>query len=119
MGKRSDAVLLWAPRILGILVCLFLSLFALDAFSEGKTVLEGLRGFLVHVSPMVVLLGVVGLSWRREWVGGVVFTALAVAYAYFARQHPSWIVVVAGPVFLVGILFLASWARGRRPGQTT
>ena len=26
MTRRSDSLLLWAPRVLGILVCLFLSL---------------------------------------------------------------------------------------------
>jgi hypothetical protein len=90
MAKRSDALLLWAPRILGILVSLFLSLFALDAFGPGKSFLEAGRDYLIHVSPMLVLLGVVALSWRWEWVGGLVFTGLAVTYAYVARLHLAW-----------------------------
>ncbi|MEO8482132.1 MAG: hypothetical protein ABI634_07985 [Acidobacteriota bacterium] len=89
MDKRSDKALLWSPRILGILVCLFLSLFALDAFGGGKTVIQALPDFTMHVAPMLVLLGVVGVSWRWEWVGALVFTSLAVGYAYFARNHVS------------------------------
>ena len=98
MAKGSDALLLWSPRVLGVLVCLFLSLFALDAFSGGKPFLQATPAFLVHVAPMAVLLGVVALSWRWEWVGGLVFTSLAVAYAYMARRHASWVVGVAGPL---------------------
>ncbi|HUC44312.1 MAG TPA: hypothetical protein VMR65_09750, partial [Candidatus Sulfotelmatobacter sp.] len=68
MSDRSDRILLWAPRVLGVAVCFFLSLFALDAFGPGKTAAEGLRDFAIHVSPMLALLAVVAVSWRREWI---------------------------------------------------
>jgi len=115
MTRRSDALLLWAPRMLGILVCLFLSLFALDAFGHGKTFGQALPDFLVHLVPMALLLIVVAVSWRREWVGGVLFTAVACAYAYLARDHASWILTIAAPLFLVGVLFLWSWAYRLKP----
>ena len=111
MTARSGKLLLWSPRILGVLVCLFLSLFALDAFGGGKSFIGSLPDFAVHVAPMLALLVVVLVSWRVEWVGGVVFTALALAYTYFARDHISWIPVIAGPLLIVGILFIWSWMR--------
>jgi hypothetical protein len=114
MTGRWDALLLWSPRVLGILVCLFLGMFALDAFGSGKTFLSSLPDFLVHIMPVAILAGFLALSWRWKWVGGVVFTALAVAYAYFVgmRQgHAEWILPIAGPLLLVGALFLASWLR--------
>jgi hypothetical protein len=114
MTKRSGALLLWSPRVLGILVCLFLSLFALDAFSGGKSAIQAVTDFLIHLAPVLALLGVVALSWRWEWVGGAVFTALAITYAYVARSHPSWILTISGPLFAVGILFLLSWTRHHR-----
>lgn len=109
MNKRSRKLLLWSPRILGILVCLFLSLFALDAFGGGKTFIQALPDFVIHLAPMLILLAVVGVSWRWEWVGGLVFTGLAAGYAFFARDHVSWVLIIAGPLVLVGILFLWSW----------
>jgi hypothetical protein len=42
-------------------------------------------------------------------VGALVFTAVAVAYAFAARTHISWIPVIAGPLLIVGILFFWSW----------
>jgi hypothetical protein len=115
MTKRSTALLLWSPRVLGILVCLFLSLFALDAFGDGKSVTRAITDFLIHVAPMALLLGVVALSWRWEWVGGSVFTVAAFTYAYMARHHLSWIPLVSGPLLLVGVLFLWSWTHHHRP----
>ncbi len=114
MTNRSGVVLLWAPRALGIGVCLFLSLFALDAFSGDKPALEAVRDFLIHLSPMLLLLLVVALSWRWEWVGGVVFTGLAITYAYMARRHLAWIPTISGPLLVVGVLFLLSWSQHRR-----
>lgn len=111
---ERKALLVWAPRVLGVLVCLFLSLFALDAFEKDMTVRQALPGFLVHLAPMGLLLAVVGLSWRWEWIGGLVFTGLAAVYAYLARDHASWIAAVSGPLLVVGVLFLWSWVQGRR-----
>jgi len=109
MNTGSSPWLLWSPRILGVLVCLFLGLFACDAFGAGKTLAQALPDFAMHVAPILVLLAVVALSWRWEWVGAVVFTGLAVGYAYFARDHVSWIAVIAVPLLVVGVLFFLSW----------
>ncbi|MBM4188776.1 MAG: hypothetical protein FJ206_15845 [Gemmatimonadetes bacterium] len=121
MTSRWGSLLLWSPRVLGILVCLFLSVFALDAFEGGKTFLQGLGDFLLHLSPMLILLGVVALSWRWQWIGGVVFTVLGLAYALYAglpRHHPEWILPIAGPLLLVGVLFLVSWIRRAKDRAT-
>jgi glucose-6-phosphate-specific signal transduction histidine kinase len=109
MAMPSSKILLWSPRILGVLVCLFLSLFALDAFESGKSLGQALPDYAVHIAPMLVLLAIVAISWRYEWVGGIVFTGLATAYAIFARGHLSWIAAIGAPLLVVGLLFLWSW----------
>jgi hypothetical protein len=109
MTKRSGRLLLWSPRILGVLVCLFLSLFALDSFGPDKSLSQALRDFAIHIAPMLILAVVIGVSWRWEWVGGIVFVGLAVAYSYVARHHLPWIPTIAGPLLVVGVLFLWSW----------
>ena len=68
----------WSARILACLIGLFLSVFASDAFGHGKTPIQALPDFAVHLAPVLVLLAVVAVSWRREWVGGLVFTGAAV-----------------------------------------
>jgi hypothetical protein len=118
MTKSSRQLLLWSPRILGILVCVFLGLFAFDAFGGGKTVMHALPDFGVHAAPVIALLAIIAVSWRWEWVGGIVFTGLAFAYAFFARDHLSWLVAIAAPLLIVGLLFLWSWRHHRELRST-
>lgn len=109
MATTSGRLLLWSPRILGILVSLFIGLFALDAFSQGKPLFQAIPDFVIHLIPALMLLVLVGASWRREWIGGVAFVGLAVVYATMAREHLDWILVISGPLIVVGALFLWSW----------
>jgi len=106
--SRSGKLLLWSPRVLGILVCCFLSVFSLDAFGNRLALVQALPDFAIHITPVLLLLAVVIVSWRWEWVGGLVFTGLAVIYAYATRDHLSWILIIAGPLLIVGVLFLWS-----------
>ena len=61
-------LVLWAPRLLGVATCLFIGMFALDAFSEDKPLGEAVGDFAVHLIPAAVLLVIVALSWRCPWV---------------------------------------------------
>jgi hypothetical protein len=103
MDRSAGKLLLWSPRILGILVALFIGLFALDALAVG------ILPFLIHLIPTVALLIVVALAWRWPWVGGVVFVALALLYGVQARGHLDWILIIGSPLLVVGVLFVASW----------
>jgi hypothetical protein len=94
-------------------MCCFLSLFAMDAFGGGKSFVAAVPDFALHITPILILLVIVALSWRWEWIGGIVFVGLGLGYAYMARFHVSWIATISGPLFVVGGLFLWSWARQR------
>lgn len=109
--KRMQQVLRWAPRVLGILFAAFISLFALDVFGEGYSFWETALALLVHLIPTGILLVVLALSWRWEWVGGILFPALAILYLAFSRGRLHWsaYAVISGPLFLEGALFLLSW----------
>ena len=109
MTSTSGRLLLWAPRLLGVLTCLFVGLFALDAFNEERTFLEALPAFAIHLAPAAFLCGIVFASWRREWVGGTVFVACGAAYVGLARGRFDWVLLVSGPLLVVGTLFLLSW----------
>ena len=110
MTTTSARLLLWSPRLLGILACLFIGMFALDAFSEGKPFLQALPDFLIHLMPAVVLFGFVVASFRRQWIGAVAFIGLAVAYALTApKGRLDWMLTISGPLLMVGALFLWSW----------
>ena len=111
MNKTVKRVLYWAPRILSILFAIFVSLFALDVFGAGYSFWETLLALLIHLIPTLAILIVLAISWRWEWFGGVLFIFLAALYlGRFGGQFPwSTYLVMSGPPFLVGILFIINW----------
>lgn len=114
MSAMSDRLVLWSPRILGILVSAFLGIFALDAFSPQEPILDVLPNFFIHLIPALIVLGFVALSWLREWIGGLACIALAVLYALsVGARHPDWVFGISGPLLIVGALFLWSWQHRR------
>lgn len=102
--------------MLGVVVCMFLALFAMDAFDEASRMRHAWTDLGIHLAPAAVLSAVVAASWRWAWVGGVVFIAFALVYATLIAGRLDWILVVSGPLSLVGVLFLWSWRHhtGRR-----
>jgi hypothetical protein len=109
VSRNIELLLRWMPRALGIVVCGYIALFATDSFSNELPLAQRLRDFGIHLIPALVLVAVVVLSWRREWIGGSVFAAAALAYAYFAHLRPSWVLVISGPLVVGAILYFAGW----------
>ncbi len=115
MAPSVSRSLSWAPRILGVVFALFLSVFALDALDQG------VLAVLMHLRPAALVLLVLALSWRRELAGSLAFLALAVLYILWAWGHFRWPVyaAIAGPLFLMSGLFLAAWLWKRRVAAAT
>ena len=116
MGSKTALWLQWLPRILGITVALFVGLFALDAFGQGRPLAQALGDFAIHLIPAFLLLAVVAVAWRYPWIGAVAFIGLAVVYAVSVRRL-DWIAVIAGPLFVVGLLFVLAGANRGHPNQ--
>jgi hypothetical protein len=110
MTTTCCRLLLWSPRILGVVVGVFFGLFALDAFGPEEPLREALAALVVHLMPAVVVLTLVAASWRREWIGGLAFIVLSVLYAAVTvRSHPDWTLLISGPLVVVGALFAWNW----------
>jgi hypothetical protein len=111
MTTTSKRALFWIPRILCLVFAAFISLFALDVFEEGLGVWRTALALLMHLIPTFLILVVLAVSWRWEWVGGVLFTALALLYLvlFWGRFHWSAYAMISGPLCLVGVLFLLNW----------
>jgi hypothetical protein len=115
---RIERMLHWTPRIIGLLFAAFVSVFALDVFDEGYTPLQTIVALTMHLIPTALVLGALAISWRWAWVGGILFPALGSWYLVtsWGRFHWSSYAVIAGPLFLLGLLFaIDSWRSIRRP----
>ena len=102
----TKRLLLWSPRILGILFAIFLSLFSLDVFSEGYSFGETILALLIHLIPTYLVVISLAIAWRWECIGSILFIALASAYLA-SSSGESWI--ISGLLFLIAILFLVNW----------
>jgi hypothetical protein len=111
MKKPVKRVVFWMPRILCVLFAVFISLFALDVFGEGYDFWETIVALLMHLIPTGIILIALVIAWRWEWVGAILFVVLGVWYTIMAWGEFGWTtyLVIVGPLFLVGALFLANW----------
>jgi hypothetical protein len=98
-----EPFLYWSPRVLGIVLTAFISLFALDVFEHFTLI-----GFLMHLVPTAIALAVLLIAWRWEAVGGCLYLLIGVIYIVMAwgRFPLLTYMLVVGPIWLVGGLFL-------------
>jgi len=80
-------------------------------FGEGNGFWETAPELVIHFLPALLLVAVLLLSWRREWTGGIVYLALAIAYIVFTWGRFPWPTdaVIAGPLMVTGGVFLFDW----------
>jgi hypothetical protein len=114
MGRNKlQTGLKWAPRVLGILMTLFVSLFALDVFGAGYSPLEALLALIIHLLPFAGVL----LGWRWPWVGGLIFIGFCLFYITmtWGKEMLAAVLLLAGLPILIGLLFLLDSYLATRP----
>src|SRR5271166_3936074 len=119
MSPASKRFLYWAPRILAIAFILFISIFALDVFSDNLGFWQTVQALAIHLIPSFVLLVVLVLAWRWEWIGATAFAAAGMLYIASLVPRSSipvatrleWVVLIAVPAFVLAALFLIDWRK--------
>jgi hypothetical protein len=111
-------LLFWAPRALCIALILFVSMFALDVFGEGRGFWGTLQALVIHLIPTWILLAVLALSWRYELAAAGLFVAIGGFFLYIVRADWAGKAMFAVPAFLIAALFLMHWLAVHR-GRTT
>ncbi|MDD5192368.1 MAG: hypothetical protein PHH54_03720 [Candidatus Nanoarchaeia archaeon] len=112
----TSKILYWLPRILSIIFILFLALFSLDIFDGNYGFWGTILGLFMHNIPSIILLIVLIISWKYDLVGAVVFILAGLLYIFMLLMNNqfewymlSWSLTIAGPAFIVGILWILSW----------
>ena len=123
--NRSVKVLHWLPRVICILAILFVSMFALDAFSPNLTIWQQILAFIIHLVPSLILLIVLLIAWKWELVGGIIFIVIGLSLSPFIffhnykMNHSIWISlgiisIITLPFIIAGILFVISHFRRKK-----
>lgn len=117
MNKNS--MIRWLPRLLCIGAILFVSMFALDAFEPGIPFGQQLTGFMIHLIPTYILLGLLAVAWRWPFIGGLLFAIVGIVMSPFVytmnfhRTHSVGaslviILMITVPFIICGLLFIWS-----------
>lgn len=111
---RNLSLLGIAARVTALAFALFISIFAMDVFGEELGFWKTIAALVVHLLPSFFIIVVLLVSWRFEWVGAFVFLILGVMYVFTRQADPLAYLLIAGPLFLAGLLFLFSWIQHLR-----
>lgn len=117
--KNFISVIHWIPRILCILVILLISMFAFDSFESGLSFWQQIGRFLVHLIPTYILVLLLLLAWKWEYIGGIFFTLAGLGLSpviffhnYKMNHSIGWslfaILIVTIPFVVAGLLFIIS-----------
>jgi cytochrome b561 len=109
----------WTPRVLCILAILFISMFAMDAFSPNLTFWQQIGAFIIHMVPSFILIAILIVAWKWELIGGIILavfglvtTPLVWNINYERTQSVSTtlgvILAITFPFIVIGLLFIAS-----------
>jgi hypothetical protein len=122
--KPINKFIYWTPRILSILFLLFLAMFSLDVFDGNYGFWGTVVGLIMHNIPVLILTAVLLIAWKYEIVGGIAFTLAGLLYIgimlmnafnnQFEWYMLSWSLTIAGPAFLVGMLFFINWFQKKK-----
>jgi hypothetical protein len=120
-NKKANKFLFWTPRVLSIILIIFLTLFSLDIFGNGYSFWEIVLGLFMHNIPSVILIIILIISWKKEIVGAFAFLSGGLAYigiiinntinSGFELYYLIWVFQISGPAFLIGILFWINWKK--------
>jgi hypothetical protein len=110
------SALYWTPRILTIVFILFLGMFALDSFEGDQSLLQKSGGFLIHLIPNFVLILILIVAWKHEWVGTIAFVLVGIAYIvmFWGRFPVVTYLTISGPLFLIAFLFWLNWQNRKK-----
>ena len=116
MNPRLKSIFYFTPRVLSIIMVLFLMLFSLDVFDTTTNIQELLIGLVIHNVPAIILLVASIFAWKYELIGVAIYYLVAVLYAVIVFDNQlnffiqlSWIATISLPLIIIGTLYLISY----------
>ncbi|WP_420852043.1 DUF7670 domain-containing protein [Pelotomaculum isophthalicicum] len=108
--KPMSNKLVWVSRVLAIIFILFISIFALDAFSDEVSFIDNLIGFLMHLIPTFIFLTALIIFWKYPQFSGLAFIILGMLFTFYFKTYRNieYFLFLSIPQFVIGGLFIIS-----------
>ncbi|PKN84507.1 MAG: hypothetical protein CVU46_13940 [Chloroflexi bacterium HGW-Chloroflexi-8] len=113
LNDRMARLIYFIPRISGIIIAVFISLFALDVFNLDGTIWQKIGGFIIHAAPALIFALVMFFAWKRPLIGAIVFGLGAIYFLRFILfgrffEFPNFLIFFC-PLAAISILFYLNW----------
>jgi hypothetical protein len=94
-------------------------MFAADSFAPELTLWQQIGGFILHLIPSFILIALLIVAWKWEYIGGIIIIVIALGLSPFVfmlnyNRNDSVgmslgiILTITFPFIVVGILFILS-----------
>lgn len=110
-----NKVFIWIPRILAIIMGIFISLFAFDVFQENSVSFKQVLGFIIHLAPSFFIFISLLIAWKYYLLGGIIFILVGVFFTVFFHTYKSIssFLLLSLSLFIIGTLFIICRYRRR------
>ena len=98
-------------------------MFSLDVFDSSSSPKDIAIGLFLHNIPVFILLIILWISWKHEWVGAIAFILAGLIYIVLILRNVFtdisnlcmlfWTLQISGPAFLIGFLFWLNWRNNK------
>lgn len=95
------------PRLLAILIAIFLEVFAFDIFDVIIPFEKKFGIFMIHSIPSLFLLTATLISWKNSLLGIITFSVLLIVFSlYFNTLYDTTLfLVISVPLMIIAFLF--------------
>lgn len=109
----------WTPRVLSICLVVLLFMLSLDVFEIDATLTELLLAFLMHNIPALILTLVIILSWKKPWIGAIIFALAGLFYIVFLlfMDRPLMfgaIMTLSLPAFISSVFYYLDFRQSKK-----
>lgn len=103
--------MIWAPRVLAIIITLFMVLIAAGNDYSELTGNEKTAVLLSNLTPMVIMLTGIITGWKRKSAGGIIIMVLGAVMTFLFRKYGDLVAYLplATPVLVTGILYILAY----------
>jgi hypothetical protein len=116
--KPGRDLLFWTPRVLILGAAVFVGGFVIDNVFHGRSDFwPALPILLGALMPSYLMLLLLVISWRKDWLGGTLCIVGAVLFNFLygppGRSIVSFNLLISAPFLFLAMLFLLSWYLNR------
>jgi uncharacterized membrane protein len=99
----------YSALVLGLVLSGFFLLMPMDSFPRSFESNE-ILGFLIHITPGLLLIIASLIAFKRPWAGVIIFTILTVLVTFFYHTYRNiqLFIIISLPLLIITILLYTS-----------